>query len=78
MPAWAAEDDRGRAGDDAENLVRGGVEVVVGEDPVQPGTEPTVAGEEFFARGCRLGVVDVVVDEHRRREFGIAPASLKL
>ena len=65
-PVWAAEDDRGGAGDDAQHLVRGGVEVVEGEDPVHPGVKPAVAREQ---PGTRVGRMRL-----RRRGRG-APAA---
>src|SRR5204863_4182931 len=65
-PAGAAEDDRGAAGHDAEDLVRRGVKVVEGEDAVHPGAKPAVPGQQLLALTRLAGAFDLVVDEHRQ------------
>jgi hypothetical protein len=40
---------------DAQHLVAGAVEVVVGEDPVAPGAQPAIAGEPPFGRIGEVG-----------------------
>ncbi len=46
FPSFAAEDEIGVAGSEAEDLVRGGVVVVEGVDAVAPLRRPAVGGEE--------------------------------
>jgi hypothetical protein len=71
--AWASENDGAGATDDAEDLVRSGVEAMEGEDSVHPRAKPAVAREQLPTLVRRADGIDLAVDEHRQSRVRNVP-----